>query len=180
MGIPEKLMRLLQRTLLGLLLAPCLSLAQPVQENAIKAAFVYNFVLFTEWPEASLRGAETINVCVNSASEMQEALLVLNGKAAKGARIKILPKSSLDNVPGQCHVLYIDYLDRHRWPVIRKALGDARVLTITDDADIARNAAMIAMLIQGNRVVFEIDQSAGRQAHLVFSSKLLRLARTVK
>ena len=166
--------------LLALCAIPARTLAQPVQENTIKAAFVFNFVLFTEWPNEALQTMGSVNVCVNAASDMHEALLPLHGKSAKGLRLKIVPKNSLDRDLDHCHVLYIDARDRANWPAIKKAAANARTLTISDDAGIGRNGAMIALLVDDNRIVFEIDQGAARQSHLSFSSKLLRLAKTLR
>lgn len=165
---------------LALALVPCVLAAQPVQENMIKAAFVYNFVLFTEWPQEALQGSESVNICVNAASDMQEALLVLNGKSAKGQRLKVLQKNSLDHGLNQCHVLYIDRLDRARWPTIKKAIVDERILTISDDSDIGRSGVMIVLELSEKKMVFDIDQGAARKSRLSFSSKLLRLARAVR
>lgn len=174
------MIRVLRQACLGLVLAPCMLAAQPVQENLIKAAFVYNFVLFTEWPQESLQGLDTINICVNTASDMQEALLALNGKFAKGLRLKVLQKNGLDQGLNQCQVLYIDHLDRSKWAAISKAAADSRILTISDDPEIGSNGAMVVLELSGNKMVFDIDQGAARKSRLLFSSKLLRLARTVR
>jgi hypothetical protein len=181
MGNEIKLMKLMRSACLALaLLMPCLLAAQPVQEHTIKAAFVYNFVLFTEWPQNALRTDETINVCINAASGMRESLQVLNGKTAKGLRLKVLQKKSLNAGLGECHVLYIDSNDRQNWSAIKKSLSDARILTISDDEEIGGNGAMIALALNESKIVFDINQGMARQANLTFSSKLLRLARTVR
>ena len=179
MGNGTKLMRLMRSACLTLaLLAPCLLAAQPVQEHTIKAAFVYNFVLFTEWPQDALRPIETVNICVNAAGEMHDALKILNGKSAKGTRVKVLPKNSIDQNLGQCHVLYIESQDQAQWKAMRSTISGKRILTIADNIDLG--GAMITLHIHENKVVFDIDQSGARNASLTFSSKLLRLARKVK
>ena len=105
MGNETKRMRLMRFACLTLaLLAPCLLAAQPVQEHTIKAAFVYNFLLFTEWPEEALRPMESVNICVNATGEMHDSLKILNGKSAKGVRVKVVPKVSMDQSVEQCHV----------------------------------------------------------------------------
>ena len=179
MGNETKLMRLMRSACLTLaLLAPCLLAAQPVQEHTIKAAFVYNFVLFTEWPQDVLRPTDPFNLCVNAAGEMHDALMILNGKSAKGTRVKVLPKNSIDQDLGQCHVLYIESQDQVRWKAMRPTLSGKQILTIADNVDLG--GAMITLHLHENKVMFDIDQSAARNASLTFSSKLLRLARKVK
>jgi len=180
MKIGQKLIMYLRQALLALLWVPCMLAAQPVQENMIKAAFVYNFVLFTEWPQEVSQGSESINICVNAASDVEEALRVLNSKSAKGQRLKVIQKKALDQGLNQCHVLYIDRLDRAHWQSIKNAIADNRILTISDDAEIGSSGAMIVLELSENKMVFDIDQGTARKAHLLFSSKLLRLARTVR
>ena len=69
--------------LLGVYCALPLGLsAQPIEENAMKAAFVYNFISFTEWPADALREDKTVNLCVNAESSMATALSVIKGKKA--------------------------------------------------------------------------------------------------
>jgi hypothetical protein len=58
------------------------------------------------------------------------------------------------------------------------------VLTVSDSPKSQRAAGnpepMIALALHEDRVVFDIDAVAARQAHLQLSSQLLRLARTVQ
>jgi hypothetical protein len=76
--------------------------------------------------------------------------------------------------------LFVDSSDRERWVQIKKGLGGASVLTISDDDEIGHDGSIIALAMDNNRIVFDIDTRAAKQARLVLSSKLLRLARTVQ
>ena len=180
MNIRQKLFRVLCHACFALVLVPCMLAAQPVQENMIKAAFVYNFVLFTEWPQEALKGAESINVCVNAASEMQEALLALNGKSAKGLSVKVVKLNALDQGLKQCQVLYVDRMDRSKWSALSQTSAVNGILTISDDSEFGRNGAMVVLELTNNKMVFDINPGVARKSSLIFSSKLLRLARTVR
>lgn len=150
-----------------------------VAEDRLKAAFVYNFILFTDWPADALGEGAPLNLCVNADSALRPALADLGGKLVKGRRILVQPFA----VPGavrNCQVVFLDSLDRDHWPRISKNLGSASVLTISDDDDIGHSGAVIALDLVDNRIAFDIDLKSARQARLVLSSKLLRLARTVQ
>ncbi len=171
---------LLHRMLVALAFMPTLLVAQPVHENALKAAFVYNFVIFTEWPQQAFQESDSVNICVYATSDMQQALLKLDGKSAGSRHIKVRPLRNIDIKLTQCHVLYMDSFDRQKWSSLKKLLAKTMTLTISDESAIGQDGAMIALSLHENKIVFDINQSVARDSKLTFSSKLLRLARTVK
>ncbi|MBS1187506.1 MAG: YfiR family protein [Burkholderiaceae bacterium] len=176
----QALTRMLRRALVAVWLMPCLAAAQSVQENTLKAAFVYNFALFTEWPKKTSNAADSLTICFHADSDMRDVLGALDGKPVRNMVLKTRVLGALEQEVVNCNVLFIDRRDRHHWHAIRKKLAGTGVLTVTDDEDIGRGGAMIALSLSGSKMVFDIDQSAARQAGLVLSSKLLRLARTVR
>lgn len=161
----------------SLLLPPSL-FAQPVPEYELKTAFVYNFVLFTEWPAETVFEGGTLNICVNPNSPMRASLASLRGRPAKGRKIAIRSLALADDVR-QCHVLFVDSHDGERWLQIDRKLANAGILTISDE-DASPDGSIIELDSSDNRVVFDVDTTRARRAGLVLSSKLLRLARTVK
>jgi hypothetical protein len=166
----------------GVLAALALSYAQaqpqPVPEDALKAAFVYNFALFTDWPADVIAGAE-LTICINPNSGMRAALGSLHGKTLKGRRIAVRQQPAPEALRG-CHLLFVDGIDRERWTQIKKGIGNASVLTVSDDGEIGRDGIIITLALSDNRMVFDIDMDMARQARLLLSSKLLRLARVVQ
>ncbi|MES2018159.1 MAG: YfiR family protein [Pseudomonadota bacterium] len=157
-----------------LLSAACAG-AEPARENDLKAAFVFNFAVFTEWPAEVLAGGAPINLCAGASNPMLAALNQLNDKLVNGHRIAV----HSGQLRG-CHVLVLDRHDRARWPQIKRDLAGANVLTVSDDRSISGDGAVIALSVEDQRVGFDIDTGAARGARLNLSSKLLRLARSVQ
>lgn len=153
--------------------------AQPVPEYELKAAFVYNFALFTDWPDDTVYEGNTLNFCVSQRSPMRLSLAGFSEKPVKGRRVAVRYLVSPDNLR-TCHVLFVDSTDREQWGQIRKGLGSMSILTISDDEEIGRDGGIITLAMDRNRIVFDIDMRAARQARLVLSSKLLRLARSTQ
>lgn len=149
-----------------------------VPEYKLKAAFVYNFVLFTDWPAPGGKADDggPLNVCVNADSALRPALGEFQDKTVKGRRLQVRPWAVADSLQ-QCHVLVLDSMDREHWSQIRKNLAGAAVLTVADDTEIGRRGAVITLYLENNRVAFDVDMNAARAARLTLSSKLLRLAR---
>jgi len=173
------LLRHIMCWMLGCLLAVSSSaFAQVADEGAVKAAFVYNFILFVEWPSHADKEGQAVELCVNHYSPMASALHVINDKPVKKNHLRLRRLTSLANMPASCRVVYLDSLDRAAWQQIRNRLADTSVLTITDDSDISAGGAMIFLFTYGNRIVFDIDHHAVKRSGLTMSSKLLRLARS--
>jgi len=147
-------------------------------EVQIKAAFIYNFALFTTWPADAIQADAPMVLCVNAEPPLQAALEKLTGKPVRGHRLEI--RKINDGTVAGCHVLVLD----------ARASGSVRVdpvapvLTIADVRKGTRNpdgqAPMITLTLQEDRVVFYIDAVAARQASLQISSQLLRLARNAQ
>ncbi len=170
--------RIIRRFMAALLLPIGVATAQTVQEYDLKAAFVYNFALFTDWPADTPYEGGTLNICVNPGSALRAPLIGMSDRSIRGRKIAVRSLAAAGNLRG-CHVVFLDAADKERWTTIKKGLGSG-VLTITDDEEIDRDRIVIALSMDDNRVVFDVDTRAARQAGLVLSSKLLRLARMVR
>jgi hypothetical protein len=172
----------LARALALALMAACAVAARtghsaPVPEYELKAAFVFNFAVFTEWPQDALGASAPIQLCAGANNALMPALSQLNDKLVNGHRIAIRAGGSTLR---SCHVLVLDSHDREQWGRIKRELAGAHVLTVSDDRDISADGAVIGLTLQNDRVGFDVDLSAARGAHLSLSSKLLRLARSVQ
>lgn len=153
------------------------ALAQPVPEHDLKAAFVFNFAVFTEWPTEALAAGAPLALCASAGTPLFGALSQLNDKLVNGHRIAVRQGAE---APRGCHVLVLEHGDRERWPQLRRELAGAAVLTVSDDAAAPGENAVIALDLHDKRIGFSVDMAAARAARLTLSSKLLRLARSVQ
>jgi hypothetical protein len=153
--------------LLGLVAAAtlCAAGADDVPEAELKAAFIYNFALFTEWPADALAGDGRFRICVAADSPLHAALAHLSGQPVHGRSVVLLDAA----VPAQpgCQIAVVEGGSAP----LRRGL-----LTVGDGA----SGAMIRLLLQDEHLRFDVDAAATRGAGLELSSKLLRLARTVQ
>lgn len=153
---------------------PQASLAEPVPENAMKAAYLYNFALFTEWPVHT----ETINICISSGDGLAYAFNGIEGKNIRGMTMNVVRLTGMQNVSG-CQILYLGEADRSRIQDFLGRIGNAPVLTVTDVDGLLEQGIMIGMFENNRRLAVEVNLEASKRAGLVISSKLLRLARRV-
>lgn len=162
----------------GLLLCAAPAMADAVPEYAMKAAFIFNFAVFAEWPLDTLAAGAPLRVCASPDSPIYSAIEQLNDKPVNGHRISLrqLPATPVRT----CHMLVLAAQDRDNWPQWRRELSGASVLTVSDDPGISAEGAVIGLSADYERISFDVDMCAARAARLNVSSKLLRLARSVR
>lgn len=171
-------MRLSARTilsLLGLLLFAAAARGADLPEYRLKAAFLYNFAVYTEWPAEV---GNKLNLCVLGPDPFGGELQELNGKVIGARSIAVQPSTTRQTITS-CKLLYVSPSAIGELPQVLEALNGSSVLVVTDSAGAARAGAAINMAVLNSRVLFEVNQKAVRDARLTLSSKLLRLAREI-
>lgn len=154
--------------------------ALDASEAALKAAFIYNFGKFIEWPSSAFdKPEEPFFICHMGNDRLGEALLVLEKQSYNQRSIVVLSPKTLAEVR-QCHILYVDDpgsspLGRGAW----KALGDASVLTISSDSGAIEAGVCIAFVQQPGKLRWALNLDALRRARLKASAKLIEVAITV-
>lgn len=151
-------------------------------EFELKAAFVFNFAVFTQWPADSLGAGATMNLCSYPTNSLLPALGALHDKRINGHRIGVrtLAANPAPAALRECHILVLDGADRQHWNQIRRELAGASVLVVADDPVIGNDGSAIALGVDGQRVGFDVNLNAARLARLNLSAKLLRLSRSVR
>lgn len=164
---------------LQLLLPAAPARAQAVPEYELKAAFVFNFAVFTEWPQDALAGGSALTICAYPGNSLLPALGALSDKLVHGHKVALRQLAAPAGWRG-CQILFLDGLDRERWGQLRKELAGASVLTVSDDRALGADGMAITLSVENRHIGFDVYLAAARQARLNLSSKLLRLARSVQ
>ena len=157
------------------------SRAQPAQpgEYMIKAAFLYNFARFVDWPAKAFPNDHTpINVCILGKDPFGDAFEPIKGKIVKGRKLALLRVKRLEELE-QCHILFISSSEDKRLSQILSAIRGKNILTVSDIKMFARRGGTINFVIVEKKIRFEINIEAVRLAGLEISSKLLKLAKIV-
>jgi hypothetical protein len=161
---------------LGLALAAQLARAQAVPEYAMKATYLYNFMVFAEWPSQEAHGAaESLQLCVFGPDNFGAALNGLEGKNVNGRKLVVQRASSLASLR-KCHLLFVTEREAPNMAAIQNVLGEAPVLTVAD-SPLASGAAILLSL-DGRRLVFDVNLQRIKKAGITLSSKVLQLARS--
>ncbi len=141
-------------------------------KNAIEAAFLYNFALFTDWP-ANI--GNEFKICVMGSNDILTALEQIKSKQLKERPISLLNISSASQA-NTCQMLFIGRSEHPYMDTIAKQVGNEPVLTVSEENGYDPNNVIISLVMQNNRIAFNINNSSAREKSLVISSKLLKLA----
>ncbi|MEO8342209.1 MAG: YfiR family protein [Gallionella sp.] len=150
-----------------------------VDEYAVKAAFLYKFGLFVEWPITAFSSPDSpVNLCIvgedpfGASLDAAVAGELINGRNIVIHRLKTVERNS------PCHILYVGGSEEQSPAEIIEAVRGSNILTVTDGA--ISSSGVINFVIADNRVHFAIDDEAAAQHGLIISSKLMGLALNVQ
>jgi uncharacterized protein DUF4154 len=149
-------------------------------EYEVKAAFLFNFTKFVEWPDGSFEDSHSpIVIGIIGDDPFGESLIhIVAGQKVQGRNIIIIKFRRSDDLR-RCHVLFISASERQHVAQILASLPDTSVLTVSDVDGFAEAGGTMQFVMQENRVRFVVNLDAASQSKLRVSAKLLALARVI-
>lgn len=170
-------MALLRKALIVLLLALPAPAAAQAPEYHLKAAFLFNFVKFVEWPPQAFPGARApLTLCVYGEDPFGRTLdEVVRGEKVGERSLAVRRPDSLEALDG-CHVLFVSRSEAERLGGVLAQVGNRPVLTVSDTEGFLQAGGVINFVLEGSKVRFLINQKAAERNGLRISSRLLRLA----
>jgi len=148
---------------------------------AVKAAFLFKFGFFVEWPTTAFVSNDSpINLCIVGDDPFGQVLDdAVRGQRIGGRTVVLRRMSSISRDSG-CHIVYLSAAAPSRVPQLLAALKGSDVLTVTDATADGADAGIINFVVRDNHVRFDIDDAAAASVGLVISSRLLNVALDVK
>lgn len=144
-------------------------------EHLVRAAMVFNFLKFTEFPADAYAKFTKVRLCYTVRDTRQsEALLALSGRKVGGREVQVVDFGARD---GDCQVYYVD--SRQRWRAEAENLALRHALTISAFRGFVGDGGMIEIAMRDEGIQFDIDLDAARRAGFRFSPHLLRLKREI-
>jgi hypothetical protein len=151
--------------------------AQSVNEYEIKAAFLYNFTRFVEWPSNS---GGTFCIGIEGIDPFHGALEnVVNGRSNGGKRIAVR-RFKPGEEAGACEMVFVAGSDIRKARAELAAIHGVSVLTVGEAPGFCRHGGVVEFAVQDEKVRLTINLDAAQRAHLQISSKLLSLASVVR
>ncbi len=170
---------------------------EPNREYRIKAAFLYNFIKFVDWPKEKIADTnEPITIGIIGKDPFGDAFEPLKNKQLKSKEVAIKRFKSLEEMKKadsegkqelneqietirKCHILFICSSEQENLGEIINLVKEHNVLTVAEMTGCLKAGGIINLLMEEEKVRFEINASAAKKAGLKVSSDLLRLAKKV-
>lgn len=149
--------------------------ALDVQEYEVKAAYLYNFARFVEWPalpEGSLQ------VCIVGRDPFGPALAGLEGRSVQGRTVRVRRDVAVSDL-GACQIAFISDSEERRLPMILRTAAGQPVLVVSDIEGFADGGGMIGLALADQKVQFDVNLAPIRQSGLKVPAQVLKLARQV-
>ena len=152
----------------------------PTGEYQVKAAFLYHFAQFVEWPEEAFKDASSpLTYCTIGGDPFQGSLdTALSGKTIGARSFRVVHFRPSQEVQG-CQVLFIGAGEKKLLGAILASVKGNSILTVGDSEHFVQEGGMIGFCLEENKVRFEINLETAQRAKLRISSRLLALAKSV-
>lgn len=149
-------------------------------EGDVKAAFLYNFTKFIDWPASAFHNeSDVFRVCVLADADfVKKVARTLEGETARGRPLQLVTPEA--GRVAECHVLFIGRTESWRTGRILPLTAGKPVLTVGETPKFLEQGGAVNFMVEDDRVRFDVDLATAQRAGLIVSSKLLRVARTVR
>lgn len=154
------------------------SLAQQVHptESQVKAAYLFNFGKFVQWPIDHGPSGASFELCVLGQDPFGPVLdATVAGESISTRKIAVVRISKVSEA-GPCNVLYISGSEGSRLGQILEAVRHSGTLTVSDIPHFVERGGIIGFVKQQDRIRFEVSRGAAEDSHLALSSELLKVA----
>jgi hypothetical protein len=164
-----------------LLLMGADAFAEGPTEYEVKAAFLFNFGKFVEWPADVLRDpTKPIVLGILGSDPFGETLdRIAGARPVQGRRLVVRRLKTLSEIK-DCQILFVSTSEGDQVPAIMRAVNGAPVLTVSDIQNFTDRGGAIDLYLEQRKVRFTINLRATDRARLRLSSQLLKIAASVR
>jgi hypothetical protein len=164
-------------------------------EYQVKAAFLYNFIKFTEWPEDKPAEPNVIIIGILGEDKFKDSFDAIKDKPINNQKILIKSfgkfsqyvKNGEDSIQltpeaeqlKKCHILFICDSEWAYTREIIEAVKGGNVLTVGETGDFLELGGIITFVPSNEKLAFEVNYSAAKKNGLQINSRVLRLAKRV-
>jgi hypothetical protein len=160
--------------------AAALGQTEETHEYEVKAAFLFHFAQFVDWPSETFKSdTSPLTYCTIGEDPFQGALEAsLNGKTVGARHLRVTHIKQAQEIP-ECQILFIGGMEKKRMSNVLASIRGTPVLTVGDADHFVNEGGVIGFSLEEKKIRFEINLNAATEAKLKISAKLLALAKTV-
>jgi len=156
--------------------------AGEVSEYAVKAAYLFNFTQFVQWPKAAMAPGSPLVIGILGDDPFRDSLDgAIEGKSAGGHPLKVKRLGSFSNAKAgalsKCQVLFISFSEKAHVKEILESLDGSAVLTVSEIDQFPVKGGAVQFDQEGQKITLTINQNVAKKAGLSISSQLLQVAK---
>lgn len=149
-------------------------------EYKVKAAYLLNFIRYTEWPVGALNDNNPIIICILGKDPFGNILeQAFSGKDISGRNLEVLRIQQIDQSFKNCHAVFMSDLGNEMKRKLLKVINGMPVLTVSDSKLIKTDESIIRFVRFEDTIQFEINLKLAEKAGLKLSSRMIPLAKKV-
>lgn len=151
------------------------------KEYQLKAAFIYNFTKFVEWPPQSFTQTNSpIVIGILGRNPFDDELEKIVKERYVNGRGIVVKHITSPPGPEPFHLVFVSNGEEEKWAEVLKSFQKTAVLTVGESEKFALSGGMINFIRQADKVRFEINQDSTEEAGLKINAQLLKLATSVR
>ena len=174
----QKILATLLVLLVLALNAPPRAAGEKLDEYQVKAGFVVNFALLTEWPPDSQLDKEALSIAILGKVPSPIFVNTLKSLTFRGNKVTVRHIDTVEEAKN-ARLVFISASEKGRLPAILKELHRLNVLTVSDMNGFCEAGGMIGLLALQNRIGYEVNLAAARRSRFSISSQMLKLAKKI-
>ncbi|MDB4793600.1 YfiR family protein [Methylacidiphilales bacterium] len=150
------------------------------KEYQIKAAFLFNFAQFVQWPATAFPETDA-PFCIGILGDDPFGDVLedmIQGETINHHKLVVHRSARFEDLE-DCQLIFISKSEAAQLPDILSKLDSKPILTVSEIDSFAENGGAIDFYLQGNKVRFEINPSSAQRCGLKISSQLLSLGKIV-
>lgn len=151
-------------------------------EYHLKAAFLYNFAKFVQWPSEAFENSHTpIIFCIYGLDPFKDAIASIENKLISKRKLIIRKIGQDIEKLKECHIVFVSLSNKSKnLSDILYRIKESPILTVSDIKGFTDEGGIIGLIKKDNKIRFEVNLDAADKSHLKINSHLLRLAIDVK
>ena len=153
---------------------------QKADEYEVKAAFLYNFTKFVEWPEATAPATSFV-ICILGDDPFESVIdRLAAGKAVNGRTLQVRRLKEPADARSQCQIVFVGASEKSRAAKLIEMTRGTPVLTVGESREFVRMGGLVFLSTETGHVSVVISDAATQAAGLKVSAKLMTLATIFK
>ena len=150
----------------------------PPSEYKLKAAFLFHFSQFVDWPTNAFADSKVpfvIGVLGKNpfGADLEQTV---HGKLVGARALTVKEFGSFAEAVDRCQILFISASEQPRFPEIFSGLAGSNILTVGESDNFIESGGMIHFVVEGTKIRFRVNEVVALRSNLKVSAKLLSLA----